>query len=175
MQIGAELGRSASTISRELRRNAKEFEAHHWELVNLYLRLQISPQQISARLKLEKRISISPECIYQHAYADKAQGDDLVAHLHCQKVRRKRYANGRERRGVLKNRIGIDHRPGVVDTRSRIGDWEGDTVIGKNHKGALVTLVERKPRYTLAYPLPSKHSAGVTQAIVDLLRPHKKA
>lgn len=198
-QIAAELGRSPSTISRELhrnagqtgykpaqahqrarerqslRRNAKEFETHHWQLVDLYLRMELSPEQISVRLKLEKRLSISAECIYQHAYADKAQGGDLVRYLRCQKERRKRYASGRERRGVLKVRVGIEHRPGVVDARTRIGDWEGDTVIGKDHKGALVTLVERKSRYTLAHPLRSKHSAGVTQAIVDLLRPHRKA
>jgi IS30 family transposase len=63
----------------------------------------------------------------------------------------------------------------VVDKRSRIGDWEGDTVIGKGHQGVLVTLVERKSRYTLAAPLNSRHSAGVTQAIIDLLRPPQKA
>lgn len=198
-QIAAELGRSTSTISRELRRNtgqsgykpaqahqraherqslrrnAKEFDSHHWQLVDLYLRMELSPEQISVRLKLEKRLSISAECIYQHAYADKAQGGDLVRYLRCQKERRKRYASGRERRGVLRNRVGIEHRPAVVNAKTRIGDWEGDTVVGKDHKGALVTLVERKSRYTLAYPLASRHSAGVTQAIVDLLRPHRKA
>ena len=196
--IGAELGRSASSICRELarngtqagyrpkqaqsqaelrqgqRRNARQFEASDWQLVELYLRLHLSPQQVSDRLALEGRLIISTESIYQYAYADKAQGGDLVTYLRCQKVRRKRYASGHERRGVLKNRIGIEHRPAVVELKNRIGDWEGDTVIGKGHKGALVTLVERKSRYTLAHPLASKHSAGVTQAIVDLLRPHKK-
>ena len=196
--IAAELGRSASSISRECkrnstqagyrpkyaqaqaelrqsqRRNAHQFDASHWQLVEIYLRLHLSPQQVSDRLALEGRLAISTETIYQYVYADKAQGGDLVSLLRCQKVRRKRYASGHERRGVLKNRIGIEHRPAVVDLKRRIGDWEGDTVIGKGHKGALVTLVERKSRYTLAHPLSSKHSAGVTQAIVELLRPHKK-
>lgn len=54
-----------------------------------------------------------------------------------------------------------------------MGDWEGDTVIGKGHRGALVTLVERKSRYTLAMRVDSKHSEAVTQAIVQMLRPHK--
>lgn len=197
-QIADELGRAPSTISRELRRNAsgrgykpahaqalaqsrqsqrrnaKEFGSCDWALVDLYLRLELSPQQISVRLKLEKRLSISAECIYQHAYADKTRGGDLVAHLRCQKVRRKRYASGYERRGILRNRVGIECRPAVVNAKTRIGDWEGDTVVGKDHKGVLVTLVERKSRYTLSCPLPSKHSAGVTQAIVDLLRPHRR-
>ena len=96
-----------------------------------------------------------------------------MSYLRCQKERRKRYACGRERRGVLKNRISIEQRPAVVEARSRIGDWEGDTVIGKGHQGVLVTLVERKSRYTLARQLDSRHSAKVTPAIIELLKPHQ--
>lgn len=155
------------------RRNARHFSTEQWRHVDAYLRLHLSPQQCSGRLKLEKATSISPECIYQHAYQDKARGGDLVSYLRCQKVRRKRYASGQERRGVLKNRIGIEQRPVVVNKRSRIGDWEGDTVIGKGHQGVLVTLVERKSRYTLACQLDSRHSTKVTPAIIALLRPHK--
>ena len=197
-RIAAELARSSSAISRELkrnstdtgykpgqahalaqlrqgqRRNARQFDCSQWQLVSLYLRLHLSPQQVSDRLALEKRLSISTETIYQYVYANKAQGGDLGSHLRCQKLHRKRYASGRQRRGTLKNRIGIEQRPAIVDTRTRLGDWEGDTVIGKAHKGALVTLVERKSRYTLARALRSKHSTGVTQAIVDLLRPHRE-
>ena len=195
--IAAELQRNRSTISRELkrnvgptgykpaqahqqarsrqcrRRNARHFSAAQWQHVHVYLRLHLSPQQCSGRLRLEQAISISAECIYQHAYQDKAAGGDLVSYLRCQKVRRKRYASGRERRGVLKNRTCIEQRPAVVDKRSRIGDWEGDTIIGKGHQGVLVTLVERKSRYTLAAQLDSRRSTGVTRAVIELLRPHK--
>ena len=125
-------------------------------------------------MKLEKAICRQPRDAFTSTiYQDKAQGGDLVSYLRCQKVRRKRYASGQDRRGVLKNRIGIEQRPSVVDKRSRIGDWEGDTVIGKGHQGVLVTLVERKSRYTLACQLDSRHSPGVTQAVIELLRPHK--
>lgn len=106
-----ELGRSTSTISRELRRNisargylpalaqdqatarqkqrrnARQFDAAQWQLVELYLRLSLSPQQVSDRLALEDRLSISTEAIYQYAYANKAQGGDLVGYLRCQKLR----------------------------------------------------------------------------------------
>jgi IS30 family transposase len=197
-RIAAELERSRSTITRELkrnagaagykpaqahvcarkrqcdRRNARQFSVQQWAHVHTYLRLHLSPQQCSGRLKLEQAITISHECIYLHTYQNKTEGGDLVSYLRCQKVRRKRYASGQERRGTLKNRTSIEQRPTVVDKRTRIGDWEGDTVIGKGHQGVLVTLVERKSRYTLAAPLNSRHSAGVTQAIIDLLRPHKK-
>lgn len=197
-RIAAELQRNRSTISRELRRNAgdagykpaaaqqrararqcqrrnaRHFSPEQWSHVHAYLRLFLSPQQVSGRLKLEQAICISHECIYQRAYQDKAQGGDLVSYLRCQKARRKRYASGQERRGVLKKRTCIEQRPAVVDKRSRIGDWEGDTIIGKDHKGVMVTLVERKSRYTLAAQLDSRHSAGVTQAVIQLLRPHKE-
>jgi transposase, IS30 family len=176
--IAAELQRSPSTISRELkrnagpiaykpalahttararqtqRRNAHQFSPEQWSHVDAYLRLDLSPQQCSGRLLLEHALDISHECIYQHVYKDKAQGQ--------------------ERRGTLKNRVSIEQRPAVVDKRSRIGDWEGDTVIGKGHQGVLVTLVERKSRYTLATRLDSRHSNKVTQAIIALLGPHKQ-
>ena len=197
-RIAAELGRNRSTISRELqrnsgttgykpayahdraiarqrdRRNARHFSADQWTHVEGLLRLFLSPQQVSGRLKLEKAMCISTESIYQRAYRNKAQGGDLVSYLRCQKVRRKRYASGQERRGTLAQRIGIEQRPRVVDQRSRIGDWEGDTVIGKNHQGVLVTLVERRSRYTLACQAASRHSAGVTEAVITLLRPHRR-
>jgi transposase, IS30 family len=195
--IAAELGRSRSTISRELqrntgakgyrpaqahdkalarqreRRNAQHFSSSQWIDVEALLRLSLSPEQVSGRLRLEQALCISTESIYQRAYRDKAQGGDLVSYLRCQKVRRKRYASGQERRGMLAHRIGIEQRPAVVDRRSRIGDWEGDTVIGSGRKGALVTLVERKSRYTLACQVASCHSTGVTEAVIALLRPHK--
>ena len=74
----------------------------------------------------------------------------------------------------MADRTCIEQRPAIVADKERIGDWEGDTVIGKNHQGVLVTLVERKSRYTLACQISSRHSAGVTEAVVKLLRPHKR-
>ena len=76
-------------------------------------------------------------------FADKRTGGDLHQHVRSQTPRRTRYASGQERRGTIKNRVGIDKRPEIVDQKTRMGDWEGDTVIGMNHKGGLITLAER--------------------------------
>lgn len=196
-QIATEVGVDKSTISRELKRNkgdcgwrpkqaqrlrderrqgcinGKQFSLNDWAEVERLIRQDLSPEQAAARLELEGRLQISHEAIYQHMYADKRAGGDLWRHLRCQKPRCKRYGSGQERRGMIKNRISIDERPEIVEQKIRIGDWEGDTVIGKNHQGILVTLAERKSRYVLAGQLHSKHARGVTAKVNSLLRPHK--
>jgi len=166
-EIAALLGRDKSTISREVSRNrgmrgyrprqahlrtlerrkAKmrpRFGGSVWTKVEPLLEMDWSPEQISGRLKVEEGTSVSHEYIY----ADKRSGRQLYQHLRCQKKRRKRYG-AYDRRGVIRNRVSIEERLEVVNERSRVGDWEGDTVIGRNHKGALVTLVERKSLYTI--------------------------
>jgi IS30 family transposase len=196
--VAAHLGRHRSTIGRELARNIGEQGYHPagahsqakarlsgpgnvrtiawqtWQVADQYLRLGLSPEQVNARLHLEGQPSPSTESLYLRVYADKAAGGSLANYLRCQKVRRKRYGSGQERRGTLRNCVRIDQRPKVVDKRNRIADWEGDTVIGGGHQGVLLTLVERKSRYTLAAPLPRRTGAQVGQAMIDLLRPHKE-
>ena len=196
-RIAAEVGVDKSTISRELKRNkgdrgwrpqqaqrlrderrqgcvnGKQFSLNDWAEVKRLIRQDFSPEQAAARLALEGSLQISHESIYRYLYTDKRAGGDLWRHLRCQKPRRKRYASGQERHGVIRNRISIDKRPEIVEQRIRIGDWEGDTVIGKNHQGGLVTLAERKSRYVLAGPVRSKHAEGVTAKVNSLLRPHK--
>lgn len=196
-QIAQKIGVNKSTIAREFRRNkgqrgwrpkqaqslryerkqacsnGKKFTLNEWAEVERLIREDLSPEQIANRLKMEGRFQISHESIYQHIYAGKREGSDLWRHLRCQKPRRKRYASGQERRGMIKNRVSIDKRPEIVEQKTRIGDWEGDTVIGKKQQGLLVTLAERKSRYTLVGKLPSKHSEGVKSKVNSLLEPHK--
>ena len=147
------------------------FAGSIWTDVELLLQMDWSPQQISGRLKLEGRTSVSHEYIYQYIYADKEPGGELYRHLRCQKKRRKRYGSY-DRRGRIPNQVSIEERPEIVGERGRVGDWEGDTVIGKNHKGALVTLVERKSLYTLIDAV-AQDSRAVHRAIVSGLASHK--
>ena len=108
-------------------------------------------------------MAISHEWIYQYIYRDKRAEGTLYRSLRCQKARRKRYGTY-SRRGRIANQVSIEQRPAVVNTRQRIGDWEGDTIIGKGHCGAFVTLVERKSKYTVAHVVPQKTITAVRAA-----------
>jgi len=196
--IANELGRSKSTLSRELRRNKGERgwrprQAHFKALTRLQQRgrsnvarveetswnyaveklvqEQWSPEQISGRLKHENLPSISHESIYQRILADKKSGGSLYSHLRCKKKRKKRYGGKSAGRGCIPNRVDIDMRPKVVDTRKRLGDWEGDTIIGNHTRGAVIaTMVERKSRFTVIAKSKDKTSSSVIGSIIDEMK-----
>jgi IS30 family transposase len=187
-EIAVVLKRNPSTISRELARNtggrgyrpkqaqrlATERHAMNawtiddatWQFARARLEEDWSPEQIS------NHAAISTETVYQRVYADKRAGGSLWQHLRCQKQRRKRYGK-HDRRGIIANRRTIEDRPPIVEARSRIGDWEADTIIGKNHRQAIVSLVERKSGYTLLRKVKRKTARAVRKAAVSLLKPHR--
>nr|WP_230988181.1 IS30 family transposase [Bathymodiolus japonicus methanotrophic gill symbiont] len=118
-------------------------------------------------------MSLHHETIYQHILADKKAGGELYKHLrHQNKTYRKRYGSAHNRTGIP-NRVDIDERPEEVNNRERIGDWEADTIIGKNHKGAIVTLDERVSKLRLAFPLAGKKAQYVLDATILMLDPIK--
>jgi IS30 family transposase len=181
-----------STVGRELRRNTgdrgyRPRQAHAlaiarrpkaqptltpktWALVAKLLRQDWSPEQISGRLKKEQHLCLSHEWIYQYILKDQQTGGDLYRHLRCQKQRRKRYGTP-TRRGKLPNSRSIETRPAIVATRKRVGDWETDTMTGQKHQQALVTLTERKSRYTLLGKVKQRTAQAVQRQIVTLLSP----
>jgi transposase, IS30 family len=137
--------------------------------------LKWSPEQISGWLLLEQNIDISHEIIYQYVWADKAAGGNLYKYLRRRPRKYKvRGSNGKTRSGQIKNRISIDDRPLMTDEKSRVGDWEIDTVIGKGHSGALVTIVERVTLFTVSMRVKSKRAKEVTAATIALLTPFKR-
>lgn len=141
-----------------------------WSDVETLLKQDWSPEQITLWLKAECGVSVSHEWIYQYILQDKADGGDLYRQLRCQKQRRKRYGSY-NKRGQLIDRVSIDERPAIVDSRTRIGDWELDTIIGKGHQQAIVSLTERKSRYTLIKKVTRKTAQCVSDAIIALLTP----
>nr|WP_275715609.1 IS30 family transposase [Sulfurimonas sp. SAG-AH-194-L11] len=74
-------------------------------------------------------------------------------------------------RGTIIDRVMIDKRPKIVEKKSRIGEREVDTIIGKNHHQAIVTLVDRNSKFTLMKKLEAKQARVVTDTIVHLLKP----
>lgn len=195
--IARQIGVDASTISRELARNSGtsgyRFDQAHAAasgrrhaasstprkmtpavvavIEEKLTQEQWSPEQISGRLAREGVASISHESIYRHVWNDKKDGGNLYLHLrHSGKKYNKR--KGRNSgRGLIPHRVDIDQRPAIVATKSRIGDWEGDTIIGARHRGAILSHVERKSKYTKLVPLPDKTADAVVQASASVLGP----
>ena len=141
-----------------------------WDEVDAFLRQDWSPEQVSGWLTTQEHKSVSHEWIYQHILADKHYGGNLYRHLRCQKRHRKRYGCY-DRRGTLPNRVSIDKRPEIVNSRQRLGDWEVDTVIGKGQQQAIVTLTERKSRLALIRKVDQRTAQAVKDAILVLLWP----
>ena len=156
--------------------NAKRASEAAWCYAKDHLQSdQWSPEQIVGRLKLDKLESISHETIYQRILGDKKAGGSLYSHLRWKKKRKKRYGSGKTVRGAMPNRVGIEQRPAIVDQRKRIGDWEGDTIIGSAYGGAVIaSMVERKSRFTCLSKAPSRVSTEVINSISDSMRPVAK-
>jgi IS30 family transposase len=174
-EIATELGRARSTIGREIARNSvagdysavtaqalaqqrrrerpltrKMDEPDVSKFVRSRLVCSWSPDQIAGRSKSDfaddRRRQISHQTIYAWIQSQPAADRRHFAGF----LRRAGSHRPREdRRGRIPNQVSIEGRPKVVDKRRRYGDWEGDTVVGARHSGAVVTLVERKSGYLL--------------------------
>lgn len=195
-EIAEKIGKNPSTVSRELKRNkssrgyrpkhasektiarkknAKKATKMSVELIakiEMKLSEDWSPEQISGALAREN-IHISHERIYQHVWQDKKNGGKLYMHLRHGHKRRNRKRGKKETRGQIKNKVSIHDRPKIIDEKGRIGDWEIDLVVGKDHKGFIVTVVERVSKYTVATYSEFKDSSSILKAVVKLLNPLK--
>lgn len=191
-RVAAELGVHKSTISRELLRNGgrsvydpdkahnmaidrkrdcagPRIDADTWVDVECCLDLDMSPEQTNLYLKSLGLNTVSHERIYQYIRADRKAGGGLFKHLRGRSHHKKKYG-GSDKRGKITG-PSIDMRPPVVAERSSIGDWEVDTIIGKGSNQAIVTLVERKSRWTLMKKVNGKTAEETADAIISLLKP----
>ncbi|MDP2676175.1 MAG: IS30 family transposase [bacterium] len=144
------------------------------------LKLRWSPEQISGRMRIDCKERISHEAIYQYIYAQihrngwgelKRGREDLRPYLRRRRKRRIRKGARKCQRVEKPQGMSIDYRPAVVDRRTRIGDWESDTVESKDHKPGLNTLVERKTGLLCMTKLHSKTSAATIAAIANRMNP----
>jgi len=198
VQIAKELGVHKSTISRELKRNSKKRsynavhaiklskerkgESYKHRIFNInmqqyinkkLLNYQWSPEQIKGRCDLDGIPMVSIERIYQYIYEEQAKGGVLYLHLRTARRRRKKRLNRKHQRGQIPNRIMIDQRPGEVDTKERFGDWEVDTIIGRNHKTAILTATERKSQFELMVKTDGTKAESIRKEMINLLAPFK--
>ena len=198
--IGNLLGRSPSSISRELARNTgqrgyRPKQAHRLaqerarrpgprrftEEVRLdaeaRLREGWTPEIISGRARLEGRPWVCKETIYKHVYADAKLGGELWTHLPRSRRKRRRRCPRQEGRGRgrIPNQRMIDTRPAEVETRRQAGHWEGVLINGAHETGNLVTLVERTTRFTLVGRTDSKEATEVRVTVEALLAPLPEA
>jgi len=117
-----------------------------------------SPEQIAGRLRqvgtrASPGTTISHTTIYRWIWADAERAQHFRPFLRIAiQLRRKPYGKPSQR-GQIPNRVSIDERPAAVATRSRLGDWEADTVVGKGRSGYVLTAVERASRYLVARTL----------------------
>ena len=185
--IARTLGRSHSSVSREYRRNStpsgyqaeeaqgradsRAKEPRHRrrfdhralkETVIDWLKRDWSPAIISSRLHHEfpqaTDMRVSAESIYQWVYRD-AQGDGaLHLHLWQRRPRRITHRSRMPAHSRIPNRVDISERPELVANRDRVGDWEGDTVVGRKNRGGLVTHVERRTRFLVAGRVANKRA-----------------
>lgn len=192
-EIGRLLSIDKSVISREIRRNSSTGvykvynanQAHKRALerkkslgrkpiivgfikrkIDAFLENKWSPEQINGRSTLENIFMPSHETIYKYIYQDKKEGGHLFMHLRQSHRTRYKRSNTTKKRGIIKDRISIRERPDIIEKRTRIGDWEGDTMIGKKHKSAIATMVDRTSRETKIIKLANRTSKQTSARIV---------
>ena len=198
-EIAKTIGVHPSTICREIQRNKDPItQEYHYAFaqtkaqrrqqakakysvftskIKTYVKNKLkedwSPEQIAGRMKLDIGFCICHETIYRYIYDNKFRGGRLYKHLRHKNKKYHKRSNSYQRRGTIIDRVSIDKRPKIVEKKNRIGDFEIDTVIGRHHIGALVTVVDRKSKFTLIKKVASKQAREVTKALVEMLLPLK--
>ncbi len=198
--IAIELNKDKSTIYRELNRNCdkrsgkyipklaqKKCDKRHKEkfkkvrftnevkqYVDEWINEEYSPEQIVGRASRLNIPCVSIERVYQYIWQDKK--DNGILH---KKLRRKgrKYRNrgaSKDSRGIIKNRVPISERPKIVEDRTRLGDFEIDTIIGQNHKGAILTINDRVSGFVLIEKLRGKDANELALKTIEILTPFKE-
>jgi transposase, IS30 family len=186
-----------STVSRELKRNtgqkgyrfkqAQEMTNERRQIasctptkmneaviavVNEKLSLQWSPEQISGWMKLQNfPESISHETIYRFIWKDKHNGGVLYKQLRHRGKKYNKRGSSKSGRGCIPGRVDIKERPPIVEEKTRIGDFELDTIQSTGHKGAIVSMVDRASKLTKLVKVSSSNAEEVNAAVIERLSP----
>ncbi len=197
--IAKELGVHPSTIGREIKRNSgkrgyRYKQAHEKQLnrrleapspnqkmtpeliaqIQEKLKLQWSPVQISGWLKRCGKNCVSHETIYKYIWKDKQLGGLLYKELRHRGKKYNKRSKGTAGRGCIPGRVDIKERPLIVEEKTRLGDWELDTIIGTGQSGAIVSMVERTSKLTKLVKIPNKTAELVERSLLEKLQPIKE-
>lgn len=201
VEIAKELVVHKSTISRELKRNSskiyKKYSAQKADEISInrrmyaskssnkkmtksmimhivkYIEDDFSPEQTSATLKIRDGLKISHVRIYQYIREDKLKGGDLYTHLRFYHTGKRRAQYGAKHKGKIKDRVSISQRPKIVDKKIRLGDFEIDTIIGTNRKGAITTAVDRASLLSIISIPTTKKADEIEAEIKRIFLPFK--
>ena len=201
-ETGEVIGVSTGTVSREIRRNCSRrgYHRYRWQLAQKkyerrmearrhYLKFtdgmkwtvsrfiiygQYSPEQICGRFRLRGEEMVCAETIYRWIWQDKRRGNDELARNLRHRGRRKRRRDSLYRsRGIIQDRVDISLRPSIVDEKKRFGDFEIDTMIGKNRKGAIMTTNDRCTHLVLIRRLAGKEATQLASTAIEALLPYR--
>ena len=144
--------------------------------VNAKLKEGWSPQQVAGCIKKDMKKTISHEAIYQYIYAQfkrngygRCIGEDLRGYLKRRHKQRHAHGARKYQRAPRPSFTSIEERPNVVAKRTRIGDWEGDSIVSRKSKVALNTLVERKTGLVFITKVPNGTARATGQAVTTRL------
>jgi IS30 family transposase len=138
-----------------------------------YLNQDYSPEQMVGRAKLDQIAMVSTERIYQYIWENKRRGGLLFKHLRTKGKKYKKRGHLKDKRGLIVGRVDICERPSIVEKKSRLGDLEIDLVIGKDHKGALLTINDRASGVLFMDKVESKEALLIQQKTIELLQDWK--
>jgi len=146
------------------------------EMKNLiieYIQKDWSPEQVSAMLNIKDNMTISFVRIYQFIEQDRLEGGDLHTYLRFYHTGHRRAKYGSRHKGGLKDRVSISQREQIVDDKTRVGDWEMDTIVGANQKGAITTVVERATSLVRISIPTSKKACEIEAETIRIMTPLK--
>ncbi len=193
-EIARLLGKHKSSIGRELKRNKLELSdkeylpsyannlsierrqkaqsiKKEWELdcieeIKTRLEFFEDPEQISNRMKREGKKAPSHETIYMMIYENRYGLAQYSGCLRRKRKRRQKRGLKNKKRSLIPNRVGIEQRPQIEG----FGNWEGDTVIGKNHKGAIATFVDKRSLFFIGQLLEDKSAQQMNKAVKEMFK-----
>jgi len=155
------------------RKSNKKMTKELIDQITAYIKEDFSPEQTSATLRIREDVNISFVSIYQHIQEDKLQGGTLHTHLRFHHTGKRRAQYGAKHKGRIKDRQSISKRPKIVDDKIRLGDFEIDTIIGTNKKGAITTAVDRVSLLSVISIPTTKKANEVEDEITRILSPFK--